>query len=283
MVTLDSIFGSHRSGVHHLISLQVYDANLKANVNVNAEQSFLRSANLNDHTGEQGYLHGELAPAYGTLTSETIKAMDDHLKLMIVDVMHALAERRKGNGNLSWDDVLSVFAERQPQTLEHYDTPIDRTDSFTKPAKLNFFKVDGSPDPTVVREVESWFTRFISDTDVLQSTQIDIQFMASIVAQTGATIEDIVSLFYGKEYHEKDLVDIVVLRFPDFEHPYFKAFRIKLCAWSLSERILFVQKDQSGIKGEYTASTYRPTKTAYDSMTEQMREDAIQEAEDIFS
>jgi hypothetical protein len=49
--------------------------------------------------------------------------------------------------------------------------------------------------------------------------------MASIVAQTGATIEDIVSLFYGKEYHEKDLVDIVVLRFPDFEHPYFKVSR----------------------------------------------------------
>jgi hypothetical protein len=140
---------------------------LQANVNVNAEQSFLRSASLNDHTGEQGYLHGELAPAYGTLTSETIKAMDDHLKLMIVDVMHALAERRKGNGNLSWDDVLSVFAERQPQTLEHYDTPIDRTDSFTKPAKLNFFKVDGSPDPTVVREARSFSQLPISTTELL--------------------------------------------------------------------------------------------------------------------
>jgi len=51
---------------------------------------------------------------------------------------------------------------------------------------------------------------------------IDINVMANIVAQTGATITGLETLIYKKEHHEKTIVDIGVLRFPDPDHPYFK-------------------------------------------------------------
>jgi hypothetical protein len=71
-------------------------------------------------------------------------------------------------------------------------------------------------------QVESWFTRLISDQDVLDSTKIDIKILANIVAQTGATVDAFDAFFYKNEQHEKTLIDIVVLGFPDIDNPHFK-------------------------------------------------------------
>ncbi|KAF8877749.1 hypothetical protein CPB84DRAFT_1794725 [Gymnopilus junonius] len=257
MVTLASVFGAQVSGIDKYV--ENFD--------------FSRCIDVKDNTKED-YLHVGLAPAYGELTSKTIKSMDEQLKLMI---------RLHNGGLLSWDDITSTFESREPNTVERYDSPVQRENKFIKPSRLNFFKVDGSPDPVVVREVHTWFTKFIGDSDVLRSTQINIDVLGAIVAQTGATITSFETFFYGHEHHEKRLVDVGVLRFPDFEHPYFQIYRIKLEAWSCCERYIFVQEDSNGINGEYTASTYRPTKSAYDSIIGKRREDAIKEAEDIFS
>lgn len=62
----------------------------------------------------------------------------------------------------------------------------------------------------------------MSDPDVLNSTKIDINVLAKIVAQTGATVDSFESFFAKEEHHEQTLVDIGVLRFPDIDHPYFK-------------------------------------------------------------
>lgn len=50
---------------------------------------------------------------------------------------------------------------------------------------------------------------------MLQSTEININVMAEIVAQTGATMDAFETIFYKEESHEKTMVDIGVLRFPD--------------------------------------------------------------------
>ncbi|KDR77777.1 hypothetical protein GALMADRAFT_65750, partial [Galerina marginata CBS 339.88] len=68
-----------------------------------------------------------------------------------------------------------------------------------------------------------------------------------IVAQTGATVDSFESFFAKTEKHEKTIVDIGVLRFPDQDHPYFQVYRIKIHAWSESERVFFVQEDSNGI------------------------------------
>jgi diaminopimelate decarboxylase len=46
--------------------------------------------------------------------------------------------------------------------------------------------------------------------------------VAKIVAQTGATVTNVLSIFKKEEYHERVVVDIGVLRFPDASHPYVK-------------------------------------------------------------
>lgn len=62
----------------------------------------------------------------------------------------------------------------------------------------------------------------MSDPDVLNSTKIDINVLANIVAQTGAAVDSFESFFAKEEHQEQTLVDIGVLRFPDIDHPYFK-------------------------------------------------------------
>ena len=72
------------------------------------------------------------------------------------------------------------------------------------------------------QQVHSWFVNFIGDEEVLHSTRIDIEVMGKIVAQTGAAITSFATLWYKKELHEKTLIDIGVLRFPDVKNPFFK-------------------------------------------------------------
>lgn len=66
------------------------------------------------------------------------------------------------------------------------------------------------------------FVGLINDVDVLAATNIKIKELAEIVAQTGATVTSLETAVAKTEYHEKTLVDIGVLRFPDIEHPHFQ-------------------------------------------------------------
>ncbi|KAJ7841240.1 hypothetical protein B0H13DRAFT_2365853 [Mycena leptocephala] len=107
--------------------------------------------------------------------------------------------------------------------------------------------------------------------------------MAHIVAQTGATIDSFPALIYKNEYHEKTMVDIGVLRFPDIDHPHFKLYHIRLVAWSDSRRILFVQKDVNGITGEFNSRIFRPRSSVIQGLTEDVKKKAIREAENLFA
>jgi len=60
------------------------------------------------------------------------------------------------------------------------------------------------------------------------STTLDIEVLAKIVDQTGATIDNL-RLFVRDDYYEKTVVDIAVLWFPDLEEPYFKVCELKSC------------------------------------------------------
>ena len=68
----------------------------------------------------------------------------------------------------------------------------------------------------------TWFTNLINDTDVLKDTKIDIEDLANIVAASGAAVTDFKTLFYAKEYIERSIVDVGILRYPDPVNPFFK-------------------------------------------------------------
>lgn len=240
---------------------------------------------VKDNT-KQDYLHVGLAPAYGKLTSEAMKTMDKNLKVMISGTLRLLEKKRKElNRPLSWDDLLSTLMQNPLIDFDDSEagSKVDRTDKLIKPAVTNFFKISGAPDPIVVREVETWFTNFIGDQDILDSTVIDIKIMARIVAQTGATIDSVAALIHKIEHHEKTLVDIGVLRFPDPDHPYFKIYRIRLTAWSVSSRYIAWQEDSNGITGELNVRHFRPRKSIIDEMKKEVKDKAVEEAENIFS
>ncbi|KAI3617015.1 hypothetical protein WG66_004279 [Moniliophthora roreri] len=175
--------------------------------------------NDTDSTHED-YLYTALAPSYGTLTPSNIRDIDEKLKIMISDTMKMLDEYRNDVDEMDWDCIMGFFMRNSE--LEPIGPKVRSVDKFIKKDR-NFFKVDGSPDQAVVEEVKSWFTKLISDEDVFRSTLVDIEPVARIVAQTGATITSVETAFYKKERHDKTLVGIGVLRFPDFDDPHFKA------------------------------------------------------------
>ncbi|KAI0330041.1 hypothetical protein GY45DRAFT_795182 [Cubamyces sp. BRFM 1775] len=226
------------------------------------------------------YLHLDLAPSFGGLTKEDVKAMDEQLKVMISGTMRALEKERQKGENISWETVVSVMT--QNPLLEPFGDEIVRSDKLIKEGN-GFFKFDGSPDRAIVEQVNSWFAALIQDEDVLKSTHIDINVMGAIVAQTGAMVNSIGSLLYMKEEHRKTLVDIGVLRFPDLDNPFFKVYRIKLVAWSRSARVLVAQQDKNGIVGEFASRRFRPRKSVMDKLSRNTVNKAVAEAEALFS
>lgn len=97
------------------------------------------------------YLHLDLAPSFGTLTSESVKLMDDHLKVMIAGTMRELEKARK-NGPLTWATIESIMSQNVLVEPRPGKDKIDVHNTFTKEG-THWFKTDGSPDAPVVREV----------------------------------------------------------------------------------------------------------------------------------
>ncbi|KAF9273695.1 hypothetical protein BGZ68_001285 [Mortierella alpina] len=223
------------------------------------------------------HVHCDLAPSFGKLNQESVKDLDDKLKVIIAGTTRAI--EKLPSDQRSWDNVTSTIA--QNSLLQPLDHGIDRSDKLIKDG-VNFFKVNGSPDPTIVKEVQAWFTSLISDEDVLASIKIDFDVLTKIVFWTGAIIDSFETFFGNSEYHERTLVDIGVLRYPDIDQPYFKLYRIKLTAWSDCTRVLFVQSDKNGITGQYNVRRYGPRESVMRQLKGETVKKAVQAAEDLF-
>ncbi|XP_024534186.1 uncharacterized protein LOC112347482 [Selaginella moellendorffii] len=168
-------------------------------------------------TSAEDYLHTNLAPSFGDLNAETVKKMDEVLKVCIAGTTTLLA--KVPPEERTWEKVNSMFM--QNPLVEPMGDGVSRADKFINKSS-NDFKFDGSPDSAIVRAVQTWFVNFIADQDVLESTKINIEVLGRIVAQSGATINSFETIFAKHEYHEKTMVDIGVLRYPDMLNPYFK-------------------------------------------------------------
>ncbi|KXH68128.1 hypothetical protein CSAL01_04858 [Colletotrichum salicis] len=133
-------------------------------------------------TKSEDMLQTKLAPSYGNVNGSVLEKMDDDLKIMIAATMKSLAAQK----DKSWNAY------------------------------------EGSHDAGIVKEVQSWFVSLIGDDDVLAATQIDIDVLANIVSHTGAALDSFEAFFAKNEHHERTLIDIAVLRFPDLDRPFFK-------------------------------------------------------------
>lgn len=221
-------------------------------------------------------VHCDLAASYGKLSSESIKAIDNELKIMIAGSVRALNRLE----DKSWESVVACMM--QNTLIEPVpDGEVTNADKLIK-EDSSYFKFDGSPDQKVINEVHSWFVKLISDQDVLDNSKIDIDLLAKIVAQSGATIDSFATFFYKHEYHERTMLEIGVIRFPDLDNPHFKLYRIKLTAWSDCSRVLFGQTDSNGITGVYNCKKFRPRASIIEKLKNATKEQAVAEAEELF-
>ncbi|KAF9552335.1 hypothetical protein CPC08DRAFT_647013 [Agrocybe pediades] len=215
----------------------------------------------------------------GQLTAQDIRMMDDYLKVAIshtVKSINAIPAWRR-----DWDTIISAFHGNGTLELEAHRS-IDRGHVLRKEGR-NVFKFDGSPDASIVKEVQSFYSQLVNDADVLKHHALDITDVADIVAQTGATVDSFTSFFAKTERHEKVISDVGIIRFPYHNRPYFQVYRIRLSAWSESSRVLMVQDDTNGITGEYVSRFFKPRKAVIDAFEPRMRRAAIDDAETLLN
>ncbi|KAJ4115366.1 hypothetical protein NW768_011218 [Fusarium equiseti] len=156
----------------------------------------------------------------------------------------------------TWEAIVERCAKNP--LLAPLDDGVYNADSLIKHNSRDF-KTDGSPDASIVREVETWFKKLIADEDVIKSTKIDINTLGRIVAQSGATIDSFETFFVKTEKHKKTMLDIGVLRYPD----------------SL--------EDNNGIDGVYNMRRYKPRSSVIDKLRDDVKDKAVKDAEDLLS
>merc|ERR1711874_799867 len=194
--------------------------------------------------------------------------------------------------HLDWETVLSImnqnpYVEAMPDTdarvqalkrtfKQNEDTKYAQ---FTKDFGTKWFQNDGC-NKTVVNKVLTWFRTFIGDGDVLRATSIDINVLAKIVACQGASVDNFATLFIKKKYTERTMLDIGVLRYPDFERPYFKLYRIKLKAWANCHRVCWIENNENGIQGEFSLKLFQPRASYIDSLKDEVKKCIVKAMED---
>ena len=114
-----------------------------------------RQIDVSDNT-RQDYLTGGLAPDYNNLDRESIKMLDDNLKVMIAGTVKAIAMIPPSKR--SWDRIVSAMM--QCSLLEPAGVAVQRTDSLVK-SGTDVVKFDGSPDSVIVREVRGYPGSFV--------------------------------------------------------------------------------------------------------------------------
>jgi len=219
-----------------------------------------------------------LAPSFGTLNKESIKTLDEKLKVMIGTVHDDLA--KIPSAELTFAKAVEVLTKNTILELE--GQPIHKTDSIRKGGS-NAFKFDSGTDSGIVREVNSWFVNFIGDDDIIRACGFTIDSVAKIVATSGASIDSFESFFSADNSTSKNVLNVGILRYPDVDQPHFKLFRIELNAWSRTSRILFVSDESSGLDGDFQMSIFKPNDVQMAALSAETKQLFVDDAEKMFA
>ncbi|XP_014778869.1 uncharacterized protein LOC106875293 [Octopus bimaculoides] len=226
--------------------------------------------------------HCSLAASYGQLNNETIKNMDRNLLIAIAGINKRIQTVRENMGNriITFKDYVSLM--NQNVLL----IPDNSTEIFREKylGYSDYRLATSDKQEGIVEEVSDWFANeLIDDPDVLADTKIEILDYANIVASTGAKIKGFRSVLLRNHYVERSVVDMGVLRYPDLNKPYFKLFRIQLFAYRKSKAVLFMQKDESGIRGQYQSMIFVPNESIIAKLQQSTKTRATNEALKMFN
>jgi hypothetical protein len=109
---------------------------------------------------EEGLLHCDIAPTFGSLTTETLQEMDDAMRIsMGFTLTHLENARRETPGGISWNQLLDILKEN-PLLVSH-GPQISRADKFTR-KQSRWFSMDKKPDDAVVKAARLSFLKSLT-------------------------------------------------------------------------------------------------------------------------
>ncbi|KAJ3825243.1 hypothetical protein F5878DRAFT_342263 [Lentinula raphanica] len=234
-----------------------------------------------DVKSEEPIVHESLAPSFGDINnaSESVKELDEKMKLMIAITMKKLIELKEKK-SLSWDNIQGCF--NQNTSLVADSSPTEIVKEYVSESSSDF-KFDGSADPQLVQKVMTWWESVACpDPDIRNDSKLDINSLAKIVAWSGATVTNFIDFWSKHERHERTLLEVGVMRYPTIAKPYFKVYRIKLFAWSDCTRTVWHQEDKNGIKSTVTSQTFRPNDEVLSQVKKETTKKAADEIDDMF-
>ncbi|KAF5632673.1 hypothetical protein F52700_6209 [Fusarium sp. NRRL 52700] len=218
----------------------------------------------------------DIGPVFGELNAKTVGTLDDNLLIVIAGMTKSIAKIPVKDR--TYEKTVALFSQSPLVQVE--GTGVSKSDSLIKQDSAAFH-TNGSPDAKIVKEVANWFRKFIDDQGILDATNIDINVLGNIVAQSGAIAKDLTTAFQTKEKAAKSL-DIAGIRYPEPGRPMFSIFRVHLTAWSDCTQSLLEHKDSNGITGEFYQTDYVPRKATLDGLKDEVRQKAVEAAKALF-
>ena len=93
--------------------------------------------------------------------------------------------------------------------------------------------------------------------------------MATISAETGASVDSFEHFFANNASKCVQVSELSVIRFPDKEHPYLMLYKIRMFAWRETQRVLFLQTDESGFDISVNMAKFKVVQSVVDRITDE--------------
>jgi hypothetical protein len=219
--------------------------------------------------------HCNLSLSFGRLDNDSVKALDNSLKVMVFATLRAF--NRDPQSKMNWRNVISTMhnnalLEEMPDESVHREDGYQYDDYTEHPLSRGQHDVDRFPD---------WFANFINDSVVTEDTSFDIEALLNIINEPGATSVVSRSAFSKRENGRQQIIDVSILRFPDLESPFIKVYRLKLSVWSARNGKVVVTYS-NGVSGVLDSAKFIPRASVLRSIPEHLITRAVAEIDALF-
>ena len=212
---------------------------------------------------------------------KNIQFMDTNLKLILAITAIELQNAVGKSKIPEWNDVVSAMRQNilfeKCNDTSKYGIRTYSRDSF------DFFKFNGEADENTIKEIKKWFMDVLEDIDPELKTSSGIfqnktfETLASIVASTGSHVSSVSTAIRRSDYEEVTIADIGLIRYPSFNNPKTKIFRMRIKSWRHCQRILAFESNKNGLTVEIDSQEYIPREDIIKVMRERvLTEDDVQ-------
>jgi hypothetical protein len=205
---------------------------------------------------------------------KNIRQMDTNLKIVLAMTVEKLKQMVGESKVPEWNDIVSTMKQNilfeKCENSSRYGIRTFERDS------LNFFKVCGGPDESTIKDIKEWFVDVLEavDPELKQLTGIlkdnTFENLANIVASTGSSVNSISTMIRRSDYEEFTLADIGLIRYPSYQNPKAKIFRLKIKSWRRCRRVLAFESNRNGLTVEIDSQEYIPREEVISHMRDRI-------------